>query len=130
MDRDNSLNPQELQHMIDILLYIAKENKHNNTTRKLDDDDNNSELDEEYKKLLGELKNRLCEDGSLSQEEFLMWSVDDNPLVAPMLELLFQVCHVSLGLKPHCRHHEHEIGKVSHYPLTLYFNNCFISRKK
>lgn len=96
MDRDNALNPQELQHMIDILLFVAKENNQTNN--------------EDYKKLLDELNKRLCADGSLCQEEFLMWSVDDNQLVAPMLELLFQVCHVSLGLKPHCRHHEHEIG--------------------
>lgn len=101
MDRDNNLNPQELQHMIDILLFIAKENKNKETH-----DGNN------YTKLLDELKKRLSDDGSLSQEEFLMWSVDDNPLVAPILELLFQVCHVSLGLKPHCRHHEHEIGTI------------------
>lgn len=39
-----------------------------------------------------------------------MWAVEDNSLVAPVLELLFQVCHVSLGLKPHCRHNEYEIG--------------------
>lgn len=107
MDRDNTLNSQELEHMIDILLYVAKENKHNN--QKHDHDDNN-QIEEEYKKLLDELKVHLNEDGCLSQEEFLMWSVDDNPLVAPMLELLFQICHVSLGLKPNCRHHEHKIG--------------------
>lgn len=111
MDRDNALNPQELQHMIDVLLFIAKENKHE--SQKQDD----YEI-QEYKKLLGELNGRLTEDGSLSQEEFLMWSVDDNPLVAPMLEILFQVCHVSLGLKPHCRHHEHEIGTVLHDWVT------------
>lgn len=108
MDRDNTLNPQELQHMIDILLYVAKENKHNNGQFKQDE----NQIENEYRKLLDELKRRLSDDGCLSQEEFLMWSVDDNQLVAPMLELLFQVCHVSLGLKPHCRHHEHEIGMV------------------
>lgn len=111
MDRDNSLNPQELQHMIDILLYVARDNKHN--SQKQDD----NQMEEIYTKLLDDLKLRLTDDGALSQEEFLMWSVDDNPIVAPMLELLFQVCHVSLGLKPHCRHHEHEIGTITHYYL-------------
>lgn len=118
--------------MIEILLFVANENKSrcelNNTdhnafrklsvtqsqTEEVKDglfNSNNLCLNESYVKLLEDLKKRLADDGSLSQEEFLMWSVEDNPLVAPLLELLFEVCHVSLGLKPHCRHHEHEIGK-------------------
>lgn len=53
---------------------------------------------------------QLDSNGGLTQEDFLMWAVEDNSLVAPVLELLFQVCHVSLGLRPHCRHNEYEIG--------------------
>lgn len=106
MDRDNLLNAPELQHMIDILLFIAGENR--KTT---------AQNEECYGKLLDDLKRRLNEEECLSQEEFLMWSVDDNLLVAPMLELLFEVCHVSLGLKPHCRHHEHEIGNKFFFTL-------------
>lgn len=45
----------------------------------------------------------------LSLEEFVIWAVPATSLVNPMLELLFQVCHVSLGLRPRCRHHERDI---------------------
>lgn len=155
MDRDGQLNKHELQHMIDILLFVAKENKvhfeaqkastferqntlrqsreslnkreavtfktmgeeankTDNFDRKLSSDSSSSNpprltLDEIYAKLLLDLKQRLTVEEHLTQEEFLMWSVNNNVLIAPLLELLFQVCHVSLGLKPHCRHHEHEI---------------------
>lgn len=158
MDRDGTLNNIELQHMIDVLLFVAKENKISflapkqdiNTldrqsalrlsrqnivlptqsskieSRTLDEcrrtcqveesqegdaSGARNNLDEIYAKLLRDLRGRLSAEGFLSQEEFLMWSVDNNILIAPLLELLFQVCHVSLGLKPHCRHHEYEIGK-------------------
>lgn len=120
MDRDGLLDSVELQHMIEILVFIAKENKPRADAKDEDfkkcrvekiSEGNNRYLDEVYVKLLEDLKGRLGDDGTLSQEDFLMWSVDDNPLVAPLLELLFEVCHVSLGLKPHCRHHEHEIGE-------------------
>lgn len=56
------------------------------------------------------LEEKLDESGGLTQEDFLVWSVQNNSLIAPLLELLFQVCHVSLGLRPHCRHEEYEIG--------------------
>lgn len=45
----------------------------------------------------------------LSLEEFVIWAVPATSLVNPMLELLFQVCHVSLGLRPRCHHHERDI---------------------
>lgn len=138
MDRDNLLNQKELQHMIDILLFVAKENKlqfelqKNSGSKNSLGKSNNHELlehqnnemnllndckpfssdflDQNYDKLLMLLKQKLNPNGAVTQEDFLMWSVDNNILVAPLLELLFQVCHVSLGLKPHCRHHEYEIG--------------------
>lgn len=145
MDRDGVLDSIELQHMIEILVFIAKENKPRNEGKDDGQDDfkkcrvnqsanrevsrfsegNNRYLDESYVKLLEDLKGRLGKDGTLSQEDFLMWSVEDNPLVAPLLELLFEVCHVSLGLKPHCRHHEHEIGEFFFcvtFEIVLYRN--------
>lgn len=57
------------------------------------------------------LEEKLNESGGLTLEDFLVWSVQYNGLIAPLLELLFQVCHVSLGLRPHCRHEEYQIGK-------------------
>lgn len=80
-----------------------------NKSTVIDDSFQPTSLNDIFSKLLDNLKQRLDKDNSLSQEEFLIWSVDDNALVEPFRELLFEVCHVSLGLRPHCRHHEHEI---------------------
>lgn len=47
----------------------------------------------------------------LSQENFLIWHVNKgNSLIAPFLQLIFQVCHIVLGLRPQCKHQEQEIG--------------------
>jgi len=49
---------------------------------------------------------------NFNQEDFLMWSVESvSNLVQPFLDLLFEVCHIVLGLRPQCRHVEHEIGE-------------------
>lgn len=48
----------------------------------------------------------------LSQEEFLIWGVEKaENLVAPFLLLIYDVCHIVLGLRPQCKHQEHEIGE-------------------
>nr|XP_026488926.1 ubiquitin carboxyl-terminal hydrolase 32 isoform X1 [Vanessa tameamea] len=47
---------------------------------------------------------------ALRAEEFLIWAVESaESLVAPFLELLFDVCHVVLGLRPQCRHRERDV---------------------
>ncbi|CAG4934214.1 unnamed protein product [Colias eurytheme] len=52
----------------------------------------------------------ISADAALAAEEFLIWSVESAAaLVTPFLELLFEVCHVVLGLRPGCRHHERDI---------------------
>ncbi|XP_045466873.1 ubiquitin carboxyl-terminal hydrolase 32 isoform X2 [Harmonia axyridis] len=120
MDRDCYLDSEELKHMIQTLIYIACEsNLHSkSSTSSLDKITSDTSLIGEidgsnrnnvHERTLNSLSKRLDQFGGLSQEEFLVWSVEDNTLVAPLLELLFQVCHVSLGLKPNCRHHENEI---------------------
>lgn len=54
------------------------------------------------------------EEFGLSQDNFLIWHVDKgNNLVAPFLQLIFQVCHIVLGLRPQCKHQEQEIGMAS-----------------
>lgn len=63
-------------------------------------------------KILESLEGILDENGGFTPEDFLVWSVENHSLIAPLLELLFQVCHVSLGLRPHCRHEEYEIGNL------------------
>lgn len=73
-----------------------------------------AELVQKHRKTLECLCEKLDASGSLTLEDFLVWSVLNNSLIAPLLELLFQVCHVSLGLRPHCRHEEYEIGNRTH----------------
>ncbi|CAG9791665.1 unnamed protein product [Diatraea saccharalis] len=47
---------------------------------------------------------------ALTQEDFLIWSVESaDALVAPFLQLLVELCHVVLGLRPHCAHQERDI---------------------
>lgn len=42
----------------------------------------------------------------------MMWSVQSQlNLVQPFLDLLFEVCHIVLGLRPQCKHLEYNIGK-------------------
>ncbi|RZC35813.1 ubiquitin carboxyl-terminal hydrolase 32, partial [Asbolus verrucosus] len=103
MDKDCYLNSKELHHMIHTLLFIANEDD-----RKKDGDSFEVSFVDDSK-ILDSLTKRLDKDGGLSQEEFLVWGVEDNGMLEPMLELLFQVCHVSFVLRPHCRHHEHDI---------------------
>ncbi|KAJ8972102.1 hypothetical protein NQ314_000328 [Rhamnusium bicolor] len=129
MDRDCYLNTEEVQHMLQTLLFIANENTltysvqsfHENPAHQkrdlfienVKDDFQKSSLESDiarkHSKTLESVNDRLDQQGGLTQEDFLVWSVENNSLVAPLLELLFQVCHVSLGLKPHCRHDEYEI---------------------
>ncbi|XP_049824907.1 ubiquitin carboxyl-terminal hydrolase 32 isoform X2 [Aethina tumida] len=108
MDRDNYLSADEVQHMVETLRFIAQENKltyasgHVITCPETPDRD-------EHSKTIDSLNVKIDSDGGLTQEDYLVWSVKNNSLLAPLLELLFQVCHVSLGLKPYCRHNEYEI---------------------
>lgn len=49
---------------------------------------------------------------TLTQEDFLIWSVETaESLVTPFLDLIFEVCHIVLGLRPQCKHQEGDIGK-------------------
>lgn len=48
---------------------------------------------------------------TFTQEDFMMWSVQSQSnLLQPFMDLLFEVCHVVLGLRPQCRHLEYNIG--------------------
>lgn len=49
---------------------------------------------------------------ALTLEDFLIWSVESaDTLVTPFLELVFEVCHIVLGLRPQCKHQERDIGE-------------------
>ncbi|XP_052751885.1 ubiquitin carboxyl-terminal hydrolase 32 [Galleria mellonella] len=52
----------------------------------------------------------IANDTALALQDFLIWSVESvEALVSPFLELLFEVCHIVLGLRPQCRHQERDI---------------------
>ncbi|XP_049878866.1 ubiquitin carboxyl-terminal hydrolase 32 isoform X2 [Pectinophora gossypiella] len=52
----------------------------------------------------------IANDTVLTLEDFLIWSVESaDALVTPFLELLFEVCHIVLGLRPQCKHQERDI---------------------
>ncbi|XP_063695674.1 ubiquitin carboxyl-terminal hydrolase 32 isoform X2 [Culicoides brevitarsis] len=112
-DRDGVLSFTEVEQMIETLMSVAKEIgngafKHLNRDQVLRElhmrrvtKVNSSEGGEEITEI-PEFK--------LTQEDFLMWSVESAlNLVQPFLDLLFEVCHIVLGLKPQCKHLEHEI---------------------
>ncbi|XP_041972370.1 ubiquitin carboxyl-terminal hydrolase 32 isoform X2 [Aricia agestis] len=59
---------------------------------------------------LEDYENIIGADMVLTAEDFLIWSVESvEALVTPLLELIFEVCHVVLGLRPQCRHQERDI---------------------
>lgn len=119
VDRDGVLNVQEMSEMINILLFVAKESSSTVQIKSLT-----------YTQVLDELRERTVNSASKStkasecdrpseaknfvftQEDFMMWSVESQlNLLQPFMDLLFEVCHVVLGLKPQCRHLEYSIGK-------------------
>ncbi|CAH1641332.1 unnamed protein product [Spodoptera littoralis] len=52
----------------------------------------------------------IANDMALTLEDFLIWSVESaETLVTPFLDLLFEVCHIVLGLRPQCKHQERDI---------------------
>lgn len=99
--------------MINILLLVAKESSASATVRSLSYDQVYNELRE---RALGgsdgdTYKVKSKEPFTFTQEDFMMWSVQSQlNLLQPFLDLLFEVCHVVLGLRPQCRHLEYNIG--------------------
>lgn len=113
-DRDGLLSFAEVHQMIDILLSVAKDTS-NGVFKNLS-----------YEQVVRELYTRKCRKNEersgeatpiqevpefqLTQEDFLMWSVESAlNVVQPFMDVLFEVCHIVLGLKPQCKHLEHEI---------------------
>lgn len=129
LDRDNYLSSEEVQRMKQTLLFIASDNKRNTSNifqsaqkvnlfmENITEVTGKTDLFISNTKTLECLEEKLDESGGLTLEDFLVWSVQCNSMIAPLLEVLFQVCHVSLGLRPYCRHEENEIGKIE---VTLF----------
>lgn len=120
IDRDGVLDAKEIAEMINILLLVAKESSASTTVRSLSYDQVYSELQDRAfgsNGTTGKLKSKASKESfTFTQEDFMMWSVQSQlNLLQPFLDLLFEVCHVVLGLRPQCRHLEYNIGMIKHF---------------
>lgn len=124
-DRDNILNNGELEHMIKVILGITTNSTTNllkNVTfeKVLSDLRNFIERNEKWCNKSNNNNNNLNgnnndndnlsknpESLAISQEDFLMWCVQSEiNITQPLIDLLFEVCHVIFGLRPQCKHLE------------------------
>lgn len=138
-DRDGLLNFSEIRQMIEILLIVARESATSKNYRSVTVDGILAELQHKKDKqlnvvvadgsatttvrnvddeedeipIVGDLDNGEPPlTFNLTQEDFLMWNVESaSNIVQPFLDLLFEMCHIVLGLRPQCRHLEHDIVK-------------------
>ncbi|XP_037930663.1 ubiquitin carboxyl-terminal hydrolase 32 isoform X2 [Teleopsis dalmanni] len=116
IDQDGSLNHEETIQMINVLIFVAKENRNSNIYKDLKKQDVISDLLSFKTRKSEEVKTKLepCVSNKdnilLTAEDFMMWSVESNSkLVQPFLDLIFEVCHIVFGLWPQCRHMEYDI---------------------
>lgn len=114
------LNVQEISDMINILLFVAKESSSSTQMKNLTYMQVYEELRERAnankmptKVTDAVVDNADAKELTFSLEDFMMWSVQSQSnLLQPFMDLLFDVCHVVLGLRPQCRHLEHNIGEL------------------
>lgn len=109
IDQDGVLNYAEIDHLTDILLFVAKENAQSSEgfskQAVLNDIVN-------FGKKNNEAFSDSVETFQLKQEDFLMWTVENSMnLIQPFLDLTFEVCHIVFGLRPQCKHLENDIGE-------------------
>lgn len=115
IDRDGVLDAKEIAEMINILLLVAKESSASMAVRSLSYDQVYNELQDRAfggNNGTDRMKTKVSKESfTFTQEDFMMWSVQSQlNLLQPFLDLLFEVCHVVLGLRPQCRHLEYNIG--------------------
>ncbi|XP_074640674.1 ubiquitin carboxyl-terminal hydrolase 32-like [Tubulanus polymorphus] len=103
-DHDGMLNQDELICMVRALLQVRKSNR----SQEEMEHDCFADIDPET------IANEILElydadqDGRITTEEYLVWTVNHR-LPEDLVNLLFQVCHIVLGLKPQSRHEEGSI---------------------
>ncbi|XP_062872717.1 ubiquitin carboxyl-terminal hydrolase 32 [Trichomycterus rosablanca] len=90
-DRDGILSRDEVHNMVVALLEVWKDNR-TDTLPELDS--SSSDIVEDILKLHDTTKQ-----GQLTLEDYQIWSVK-SALAGEFLNLLFQVCHIVLGLRP------------------------------
>ncbi|XP_075159626.1 ubiquitin specific protease 32 isoform X2 [Haematobia irritans] len=113
VDSDGVLNHSETLQMLNVLLYVAKENRNANIYKDLTKQEALKDLANFTTKKTNSKDNQSLEldmDITLTAEDFMMWNVDSSlKLLQPFLDLIFEVCHIVFGLWPQCRHMEHDI---------------------
>lgn len=120
--------------MINILIYVARESNNSTSFAAATELGVLRDLRDRLNKSAPSQHSQLPASGSaassestateftLTQEDFMMWSVQSTVnLVQPFLDLLFEVCHVVLGLRPQCRHLEYDIGKYIIHLVWVWF---------
>ena len=90
MDGDGGLNGEELRLMVETMVEVSRQTRQ----------EGEAECDQE--KVVRDLETR---GEKLSLQEFLVWSVDSG-LAKDMSLLVYQLCHVVLGLRPSSRREE------------------------
>ncbi|XP_073841699.1 ubiquitin specific protease 32 isoform X2 [Musca autumnalis] len=118
VDSDGVLNHAETLQMINVLLYVAKENRNVNMYKDITKQEALRDIVNFTNQKEGggvapqTMDSQQLADLSitLTAEDFMMWNVESNlKLLQPFLDLIFEVCHIVFGLWPQCRHMEHDI---------------------
>ncbi|XP_066507438.1 ubiquitin carboxyl-terminal hydrolase 32-like isoform X2 [Hoplias malabaricus] len=91
VDRDGVLSREELHEMVGALLEVWRDNRTDSVT----------ELESSVSDIVEDILrvHDTTKKGHLTLEDYQIWSVQSS-LAAEFLNLLFQVCHIVLGLRP------------------------------
>lgn len=112
VDRDGVLNHEETLQMINVLLFVAKENRDSQQYKELTKQHIISDmLQFVQRKSPDGVPSMLTHDNvSLTAEDFMLWNVQCGlRLMQPLLDLIFELCHIVFGLWPQCKHMEYDI---------------------
>ncbi|XP_068142891.1 ubiquitin carboxyl-terminal hydrolase 32 isoform X1 [Drosophila tropicalis] len=112
VDRDGVLSHEETLQMINVLLNVAKENRDCQQFKDLTKDQVIGDLLEfVQRKSPDGVPCTLTRDNVLlTAEDFMLWNVQCGlRLMQPLLDLIFELCHIVFGLWPQCRHMENDI---------------------
>ncbi|KAH8405303.1 hypothetical protein KR222_004086 [Zaprionus bogoriensis] len=112
VDRDGVLSHEETLQMINVLLFVAKENRDTQQYKELTKQHVISDvLQFLQRKSPDGVPSTLTRDNvSLTAEDFMLWNVQCSlRLMQPLLDLIFELCHIVFGLWPQCKHMENDI---------------------
>ncbi|XP_058975366.1 ubiquitin carboxyl-terminal hydrolase 32 isoform X3 [Musca domestica] len=117
VDSDGVLSHSETLQMINVLLYVAKENRNVDMYKDITKQEALRDIvnftNQKGGGTAGVNDNKMMLADmtiTLTAEDFMMWNVESSlKLLQPFLDLIFEVCHIVFGLWPQCRHMEHDI---------------------